>query len=55
VAIKAVEVRVRARNPNVEIAIGLPGEKGETGDPGITVSATPPPDPEENDLWVDIS
>lgn len=34
---------------------GPPGAKGDKGDPGIIVSATPPADPQENDLWVDIS
>ncbi len=54
-AIKEIEVRVRSATNRVEIAGGMPGEKGDTGDPGIIVSATPPPDPEENDLWLDIS
>lgn len=47
--------------------IGLPGPPGPQGDTGgqgpgilsnisrITVSTTPPDDPEVNDLWVDIS
>jgi hypothetical protein len=40
---------------------GLQGEPGNDGgigpqgDPGITVSATPPPAPVLNDLWLDIS
>lgn len=31
------------------------GPKGDTGNPGIIKSATEPPDPQENDLWLDIS
>lgn len=54
-AIKSVEVRVRSSTNRVEIGVGLPGEKGNTGDSGIIVSATPPIDPDEYDLWLDIS
>lgn len=54
-AIKSVEVRVRSSTNRVEVGIGLPGEKGNTGNPGIYVGDTPPPDPEENDLWLDTS
>ena len=30
------------------------GPKGDKGDPGITVSPTPPLNPQINDLWLQI-
>lgn len=42
----------------VEIQVpGLQGPQGPTGPQGTAffVSATPPPDPMEGDLWLDIS
>lgn len=53
--IKSVEVRVRSRTNRVEVGVGPPGRKGDTGNPGIYVGPTPPPDPQENDLWLDTS
>lgn len=41
----------------IAAVIGPRGPTGPTGPTGrgITVSATAPADPDENDLWVDIS
>lgn len=52
-------VVVKAKPPVrvVKVKGGIPGRKGEpgdTGNPGIIVSATPPASPQENDLWVVI-
>lgn len=47
-------VKTDAQRPIV-VRSKLYGVPGEKGDPGITVSATPPPDPQEGDLWLDIS
>lgn len=40
------------------VAVETPGIQGPSGPPGdkqITVSATPPENPQINDLWIDIS
>lgn len=39
---------------SVPIVIAQAASIGEKGDPGIYVSATPPPDPHENMLWLKI-
>jgi len=36
------------------VEIASKGSKGDTGDPGITVSATPPASPVLNQLWLEI-
>lgn len=54
-SIKRVEVKIEPRVRTVELYGGLPGRKGDTGNPGIYVGDTPPPDPQENDLWLDTS
>jgi hypothetical protein len=63
----SVEVEITSRHfSNVSVKtsplevdvqfIGIKGDKGDQGEMGnIFVGATPPPDPEVNDLWVDIS
>lgn len=38
----------------VKVKGGIPGRRGDTGNPGIIVSATEPPSPVENDLWLEI-
>lgn len=59
--VRVVEVLVPSRVQTVEVLVaGIQGPKGDKGDPGpvtyqITVSATPPPDPELNQIWIDIS
>ena len=53
-AIKQIEIRVYPRVRTVEAHLGLPGRKGEKGNPGIIVSVDPPPAPEQNDLWVQL-
>ena len=45
--VEVVEVAVQQGPPGV-------GPQGPKGDPGITVSATPPPNPQINDLWLQI-
>lgn len=36
--------------------VGIPGPQGKMGgNVPITVSITPPVDPDENDLWIEIS
>ena len=47
---------VTVREPQTPdiIRIVAQGPQGPKGDPGITVSATPPPNPQINDLWLQI-
>lgn len=48
-----IEVVVPGEIAAVEVLV--PGLTGGKGNPGIIVSETAPEDPEENDLWVDVS
>lgn len=51
------EVTLDLSTVGVEVGIGVPGAQGPTGpqgDPGITVSSTPPSNPQVNDLWLEI-
>ena len=34
---------------------GIQGVKGDKGDAGVHVGATPPLDPQNGDIWIDIS
>jgi len=55
-----VTVETSAPEQTVEVVSSVgKGAKGDKGDTGgivpITVSVTPPVDPDVNDLWIDIS
>lgn len=59
--VHSIEVLELQRIQVVDVLVpGIQGPKGDQGEPGpvtyqITVSATPPPDPEVNQIWIDIS
>ncbi len=50
------QIRVVKPNRVIEVnSVGRRGLQGLTGESPITVSATPPVNPQTNDLWVDLS
>jgi hypothetical protein len=49
-----VTVEVVTPNDTQIVQIGVAGPQGPRGNPGITVSSTPPLNPQVNDLWLQI-